>query len=375
MGVGNKKLKIIITESQYNRLLSEQETNAVTIDEFKLEHIFDYDDEKLFNRFLNKRKFDEITFDFPIYEIETPNIDKLPDNMTFEGDLTLNLPNLEKLPENLTVNGDLHIFAPKVTQLPETLFLSGILEIINTGIVLDGEQAKAIARTIGAVGIFSKNNLKITFDIDLINSDSYLRVGRDYSKDIFERIFGEDTHEWYSYYDTDIKSTIDYYVDRKSTQKIEELVQKYIDVNNMATDELEDMDLAEKIDYLNLDEIKYALQSAESDSANNAYQNYLIREVISAYDDYGHVEELSWDKIRLTVDLSDNILDMDEYDFDNNLKSCGADLECWFNEMKGNEIEIPTFSPDDRYSPSPDKEDFNNILSDRLSDVEHEMFS
>ena len=376
MGVGNKKLKIIITESQYNRLLSEQETNAVTIDEFKLEHVFDNDDEKLFNRFLNKKKFDEITFDFPIYEIKTPNIDKLPDNMTFEGDLTLILPNLEKLPENLTVNGNLHIFAPKVTQLPETLFLSGILEIINTGIVLDKEQAKVIAETIGSVGIFSKNNLKITIDIDLIDSDGYLSVGRDYSEDIFEHIFGEDTHEWFNmdFEDFEVEYST-YYIDNENKQKIEEYIQKYIEVNNIADDELEDMDFAEKIDYLDLDDIKMALWSAYNDSNNHAHQNYLIKEVISAYKDYGHVEELSWDKIRLTVDLSDNIVDMDEYDFDNNLKSCGTDLECWFNEMKGNEIDEPRFSPDDRYSPSPDKEDFNLILSDRLSDVEDEMFS
>ena len=36
---------------------------------------------------------------------------------------------------------------------------------------------------------------------------------------------------------------------------------------------------------------------------------------------------------------------------------------------------MPRFSPDERYSPSPDKKDFNEILSDRLLDVEHEMFN
>ena len=371
----NKKLKIIITEAQYNTLLLEQdERNSIEITDIVLK-TFDDDDETLFNRFLNKRKFDEITFHFLTYEIETPNIDKLPDNMIFQGDLKLSLPNLEKLPNNLLVNGDLHIFAPKVAELPEDLTVDGLLEIINTGIVLDGEQAKVIAETIGSVGIFSKNNLKITFDIDLIESDSYLTVGRDYSKDIFKYIFGDETHEWYSYYDTDIKSTIDYYVDKENEEIIEKLVQKYIDKYNMDTEELEEMDLVEKIDYLDLDEIKYALQSAESDSANQAYHAFLVKEVISAYDDYGYVEELSWDKIRLTVDLSESILDMDEDEFSYKLSSCGTDLECWFNEMKGNEIDVPRFSPDTRYSPSPDKKDFNEILSDRLLYVEHEMFN
>jgi hypothetical protein len=371
----NKKIKIIITESQYNTLLLEQdERNSIEITDIVLKALDD-DDEILFNRFLNKRKFDEITFDFPTYEIETPNIDKLPDNMIFQGDLKLSLPNLEKLPNNLLVNGDLHIFAPKVAELPEDLTVDGLLEIINTGIILDNNQANAISEKIGANGIFTKGNLKISIDIDLIDSDDYLNVGRDYSKDIFRSIFGDDSHEWYSYYDSDIKSAIDYYVDTKNTEIIEALVQKYVDKNNMDTEELEEMDLVEKINYLDLDEIKSALQSAESDSANQAYQAFLVKEVISAYDDYGYVEEISWDKIRLTVELSESILDMDEDEFSNKLSSCGTDLECWFNEMKGNEIDIPSFSPDERYSPSPDKKDFNEILSDRLLDVEHEMFN
>lgn len=375
MRFNNKKLKIIITESQYNTLLLEQdERNSIEITDIVLKALDD-DDEILFNRFLNKRKFDEITFDFPTYEIETPNIDKLPDNMIFQGDLKLSLPNLEKLPNNLLVNGDLHIFAPKVAELPEDLTVDGLLEIINTGIILDNNQANAISEKIGSVGIFSKNNLKITLDIDLINSDSYLSVGGD-SKDIFEHIFGEDTHEWFNTSFKDFEVTYStYYIDNINEEKIEEYIQKYIEVNNIADDELEDMDLAEKIDYLDLHDIKIVLFNTYDDSVNNAYQNYLIREVISAYDDYGHVEEISWDKIRLTVDLSDNILGMDEYDFDNNLKSCGADLECWFNEMKGNEIDMPRFSFNTNYEPSPDKKDFNEILSDRLLEVEHEMFN
>ncbi len=371
----NKKIKIIITESQYNTLLLEQdERNSIEITDIVFKALDD-DDETLFNRFLNKRKFDEISFPFGDYEIVTPNISKLPNNMIFEGNLLIALPNLEKLPENLTINGNLHVSAPKVTELPESLTVDGYLIIIDSGIVLDAEQTNMVKENIGAEGIFSKNNLKVTLEIDLIDSDDYLNVGRDYSKDIFRSIFGDDFHEWYSYYDNDIKSAIDYYADTKNTEIIEALVQKYVDKNNMDTEELEEMDLVEKIDYLDLDEIKSALQSAESDSANQAYQAFLVKEVISAYNDYGYVEEISWDKIRLTVELSESILDMDEDEFSNKLSSCGTDLECWFNEMKGNEIDIPSFSPDERYSPSPDKKDFNEILSDRLLDVEHEMFN
>jgi hypothetical protein len=365
----NRK-KIIITESQYKRLLFEQK-NTVKITDNVLSNVFQDDDEKLFNKFLNKRNYSEIKFPFDDYEIVTPNISKLPDNMIFEGNLLINLPNLEKLPENLTINGNLHVSAPKVTELPESLTVDGYLIIIDTGIVLDAEQTNSVKENIGSEGIFSKNNLKVAIEIDLIDSKDYLDVGRDYSDEIFNRIFDDDYFEWFSGYDGfDLKSTMDYYVDRNNESKIEEIVQKYIETNNMF-EETEDMDLTEKIDYLDLDEIKNALAVAESDAMNEAYHSWLIKEVISAYDDYGTVEELSWDKIKLTVDLSDYILSMDEYDFNNYLNNCSVDLECWFNEMKGNEIDMPRFSPDDRYTVLPDKKDFNQILSDRLLEIEY----
>ena len=365
----NRK-KIIITESQYRRLLFEQK-NTVKITDNILLNVFQEDDEKLFNKFLNKRNYDEIIFSFDDYEIVTPEISKLPNNMIFEGDLLINLPNLEMLPENLTINGNLHVSAPKVTELPESLTVDGYLIIIDTGIVLDAEQTNSVKENIGAEGIFSKNNLKVTLEINLIDSASYLNVGRDYSDKIFEYIFGDDYHEWFSYYDGfDLKSTMDYYVDNNNESKIEEIVQKYIETNNMF-EETEDMDLTEKIDYLDLDDIKTELAVAEFDAMNQAYHSWLIKEVISAYDDYGVVKKLSWDKIKLTVDLSDFILSMDEYDFDNYLNNCSVDLECWFNEMKGNEIDMPRFSRDDRYTVLPDKQNFNEILSDRLLEIEY----
>ena len=81
--------------------------------------------------------------------------------MIFQGDLKLSLPNLEKLPNNLLVNGDLHIFAPKVAELPEDLTVDGLLEIINTGIILDNNQANGISEKIGANGVFTKGGRNI----------------------------------------------------------------------------------------------------------------------------------------------------------------------------------------------------------------------
>jgi len=32
---------------------------------------------------------------------------------------------------------------------------------------------------------------------------------------------------------------------------------------------------------------------------------------------------------------------------------------------------MPRFSPDDRYTPTPDKKEFNLILADRLSEIDY----
>jgi hypothetical protein len=261
-----------------------------------------------------------------------------------------------------------------VTELPESLTVDGYLIIIDTGIVLDAEQTNSVKENIGSEGIFSKNNLKVAIEIDLIDSKDYLDVNRDYSDTIFERIFGDDNSEWYDYQsittEYEINNILQYDIDDENENKIKELVQTYIENNDMS-EETEDMDLAEKIVYLDLDEIKTALSSAYTDSINNAHQKWMIENVVDAYKEYGSVDVLQWDEIRLTVDLSDHILSMDKEYFDNNLNGCSTNLECWFNEMKGSEIDKPMFFPHPQHDSLPDDEDFNQRLFDRLLEIEY----
>ena len=56
--------------------------------------------------------------------------------------------------------------------------------------------------------------------------------------------------------------------------------------------------------------------------------------------------------------------------YDDLIHDCGGeDIPCMFKEMLGEEIEKPTFSISDYYEPDVDDGGFNEILSDRLSEI------
>src|SRR5574343_191033 len=199
--------------------------------------------------YLIRKNYKEIFFNGD-HEFTSPKIKKLPNNMLVNGDLKLNLPNLEFLPENLFVDGFLNLYAPKVSVIPDDL-TANVLEAIKTNI-------PSSAKTENISEILTSDNCKATFDIDLVDSDDWLRIGRDLHKSIFDDIFGDDFHGWYNHYENDISGVLDYYTSKENDKRIEELIEKY--ASNVSVDEdFNDMSLAEKIDYLDYDDLKYAL--------------------------------------------------------------------------------------------------------------------
>ncbi len=319
-------------------------------------------DEELYIKYLLKKNFDEIIVS-ESWEITNPNLTRLPDNIYVDGDLTLTLPMLETLPNGMQIEGNLRVHAPLLTTLPDDLYVEKALDIIKTQITEPPNNIKADK-------VLTKNNLKFTIKIDLSDSGSYLDVGRDYRKDIFSEIFSGDYHEWFSNYENDWKSSLDYYVNSENQKKIEALVKEYMTKNGVDPEEIEDDSLEGLIEYLDLDEIQHALSNAETSATNDAYQDHLAKSVISCFEDYGDVEKIDWETIKLTVDLSPIILGLSDEEFGDYYQRCDLDLECWFIEMRGNEIDIPKFNPDDRYTPDLDKENYNSILSDNLDQIE-----
>jgi hypothetical protein len=70
------------------------------------------------------------------------------------------------------------------------------------------------------------------------------------------------------------------------------------------------------------------------------------------------------------MDLTSYINDTDEEYVDAYFEDCNDDISCVFGEMlHQGDIDKPKFSIDDRWYPDVDKEEYNSLLKDRLSDI------
>jgi hypothetical protein len=81
-------------------------------------------------------------------------------------------------------------------------------------------------------------------------------------------------------------------------------------------------------------------------------------------DSWFHERDYTWiSRTRANRVLDDEI-------FDEHLENCNDDLACVFEEMIGQgDVDKPEYSTDDRWSPDIDYGNYNEILSDRLSDI------
>jgi len=89
-------------------------------------------------------------------------------------------------------------------------------------------------------------------------------------------------------------------------------------------------------------------------------------------EDYGNVLKLNDEGAKIQIDLQsfvDQHVDNDEWLLEC-LDTCGeTNSECIFDEVIGDYgFEKPRWNFDDRYTPDVNKEYFNDVLSDRLSD-------
>ena len=138
----------------------------------------------------------------------------------------------------------------------------------------------------------------------------------------------------------------------------------------------EDFDPNESIEQL-IDEhddnydVRSALGSAHSDSANSSYYDYAMKQLRNALDDYGQVTKLNDTGATIRVNLK-NIIDNMGYgedEMDEFFEKCDDDTHCVFHELLGEYYEKPRFYLDDRWSPDIDDGDFNAYLTDRLSEL------
>ena len=168
------------------------------------------------------------------------------------------------------------------------------------------------------------------------------------------------------YYD-DWKSALEYHADDENKKIIQDYLRDKVGENFDPNESLEDSIEEHDDDY----EVRSALGSAYSDSANSSYYDYAIKQLKDALSDYGDVLKLNDTGAEIRINLK-NIINNAGYgedDMDEFFEKCDDDAQCIFHELLGEYYEKPRFYIDDRWSPDIDDNDFNSYLNDRLSEL------
>jgi len=208
----------------------------------------------------------------------------------------------------------------------------------------------------------AKGTLILNLKVDEI--DTYLRIDRDLRNDIIKRIL-VDTYDLYY---IDYKDTWKYMVDDVNDQN-KQTILDYIK-NKFPDIDISGGDLEEIIEENKdeLDEIIIALNQAIGDAEAQDYESYCYNQLKSTLEYWGTVSELNDSGAVIEVNIDDFLDNVDAGEVEYAMDRCDGDRECVFHELvsDGN-IESPRFYLDDRYTPSADRQNFNEILVDTLS--------
>jgi hypothetical protein len=173
-----------------------------------------------------------------------------------------------------------------------------------------------------------------------------------------KQLWGHDGGDW--------KSALYYEVDEDNEKRIKEYLTKLAKENNV---DIKDMSLEDMVEELDDDyDVRNALSSSKNDAQAGDYSNYLYNELKSAVEEYGEVIKMNDEGIMFDVDV-EQWLSLDDEWVINKIEEFDGDIAEMFEEMVwSGGIDTPKFNPDDRYIPDVNKEHFNEMLSDRLSE-------
>lgn len=211
---------------------------------------------------------------------------------------------------------------------------------------------------------------KFTLNIPLKNADHYVRGEL---KDTVQDILAGDTWQyWDNYQYADWESSIQYHIDEDNSRKIVDMLR-----NTEGFDEtLSLTDLIKECGD-DADEIISALKTATNDAEAQDYESYLYDELKSAYSEFGNVTLMNDEGVVIEVDLESlmSTNNIDDEVIDDFIERCEdsnkyADPECIFEELLSEGyIEKARFDVDNRWYPSIDNNNFNEILNDRLNEI------
>lgn len=195
---------------------------------------------------------------------------------------------------------------------------------------------------------------------------------------VFESILNNDTWDLYQSYETDWKSSLNYYVDEENKNKIKTYLEEIRrnrgdDIDDVESD---DMDIEELIDEYDDDsEISGAISRATETAEADDYHTHLTEALKEALNEYGEIIEMDESGVTLNINLKDkydyleNHRDYKKY-FWEYMDNCNYEADCVFNELvTQGELEKPKFDIDDRWSPDINEEYFNLYLNDYLNEI------
>jgi hypothetical protein len=250
-------------------------------------------------------------------------------------------------------------------------------------------SSRRLQRKLMDMGIIDKPeiNYKVRVEINPDDLDRYVsgdwvirqwktKEGHSRKVTMFETILAGETSDLWDNYNADWRSGINYYSDKKNEEKINELIKKLATKDNPDFDEEEfnAMNLEDKIkEYDDNHDLTSAISGAINNAEQDSYSNMLYDTLKEAVEELGEVIKFDDEGIVIIVNMEKYLNDIDDVWYDDYMERCDDDLGCVFSEMIGEVIDKPEFSIDDRWYPDIDKSSYNEILSDRLGEVDYEI--
>ena len=228
-----------------------------------------------------------------------------------------------------------------------------------------GRQEYKLLRSIGLVEPLKYGNFTLT--IHPKYAESYIKG--EYSH-IIEDVLDGDT---WQYWDNSEYADWKYAVDNELS---DENILKIIDLLKQKNPKITGSENLSKLieEYDEDDEIKNRIRWSVNDAEAQDYERYLYERVRSGFEEYGEVISMDDRGVVISIDLETLITDnnISDSDIDEITDRCGGDddAECIFSELLGDGyIEKPILDVDDRWYPDADRDNFNEILNDRLNEI------
>ena len=189
------------------------------------------------------------------------------------------------------------------------------------------------------------------------------------SKTYFFEVLLTDPWDIWQNYDSDWEGAVSYYLNDENNKKIREYL---ISLSENPEEHKDDSttSLIEEFDDNN--DVKNAISSSVNDAEADDYIDTLREHLKSKLEEYGTVLKLNDEGAEIQIDLQsfvDNHVSNDEWFFEL-LENCGdTDYECIFDGIvEDYNFDKPRWNFDDRYIPDVNKNYFNEMVSDRLSE-------